>query len=152
MGDIADYYVDLGMNEDNNIELGIDKGDMEDETERNVNQFGTKLVRCKYCGKSELHWEMTNKGYRLFSNDGVIHDCYIRENSFGLTPFDYFKDENEVNSRSNKTTNDQSIFYDWNEAKRTAISNIKPGQYSEIKTTVINNRMTYILTIKTKKY
>ena len=32
MGDIADYYVDLGMNEDNNIELGIDKGDMEDET------------------------------------------------------------------------------------------------------------------------
>jgi len=35
-----------------------------------------KLVNCNRCGEMGLHWEQDVKGWRLFTPEGVIHQCY----------------------------------------------------------------------------
>jgi hypothetical protein len=36
---------------------------------------GVDFIVCKYCGVDELHWEMTNAGWRLFTEEGIVHTC-----------------------------------------------------------------------------
>jgi hypothetical protein len=31
--------------------------------------------RCRYCEEGDLHWEETNNGWRLFDDEGDMHDC-----------------------------------------------------------------------------
>jgi len=35
---------------------------------------------CKSCGRSNLHWGHTEYGWRLFTPEGVMHDCRGRHN------------------------------------------------------------------------
>lgn len=37
---------------------------------------------CKYCGTRRLEWHLTDKGWRLFYENGNIHNCpkYERKN------------------------------------------------------------------------
>ena len=83
MGDMADYYNEQieteeefrsdygagGMDPIEAFELGIiDERGFEYGTEGIV-----KFCRC--CKKGNLHWGLNLKKWRLFEEDGAIHDC-----------------------------------------------------------------------------
>lgn len=38
--------------------------------------------QCSYCGRRELHWGLTNRGWRLFNDREEMHSCskYLEEN------------------------------------------------------------------------
>ncbi len=36
---------------------------------------GEEGVACRYCGTAFLYWGETDKGWRLFNNEGNIHLC-----------------------------------------------------------------------------
>jgi len=34
-------------------------------------------ITCKYCNETGLHWEKTEKGWRLFEDEGQMHSCRL---------------------------------------------------------------------------
>ena len=61
MGDMADYYLDLYWDEDW----------YQDEDPFIPQSWKT----CKHCGASWLHWGITEKGWRLFTEGNKLHVC-----------------------------------------------------------------------------
>ena len=39
-----------------------------------------RLVSCKRCGCSGLHWQQTRGGYRLYDENGLSHECEVTAN------------------------------------------------------------------------
>jgi hypothetical protein len=63
MGDMADYYLEQAMFDDELSSL--------EETAEYVSN-----VTCRLCGRKNLHWRQRNDKWRLFDNRG-IHVCKI---------------------------------------------------------------------------
>lgn len=40
-------------------------------------------VRCKFCRKSEFHWQKTERGWRLFTKEGKLHSCKKGREKYG---------------------------------------------------------------------
>jgi hypothetical protein len=84
MGDMADYYIDLGIEQlckdDLDIRDHVDhkkfRPDDNDEDENDGYTLRSKIKTCGTCGEKNLHWESTGSGWRLFYPDGTIHNCY----------------------------------------------------------------------------
>ena len=38
-------------------------------------EFEDMPKTCKFCGESHLHWMPYKGGWRLFNEDGVLHEC-----------------------------------------------------------------------------
>ena len=55
-----------------------------------TNNSYKKDVACNTCGTPNLHWEQDVAGWRLFSPEGVIHNCYAAKNEKNkLQPIDF---------------------------------------------------------------
>lgn len=39
-------------------------------------------ITCQRCGEDGLHWEETDRGWRLFNEDGDRHTCESLEEGF----------------------------------------------------------------------
>ena len=39
------------------------------------------VVRCKRCGANGLHWRQVSGSYRLYGQDGLMHDCELTVNN-----------------------------------------------------------------------
>ncbi len=84
MGDMADYYLDLGFNDDQLIEEyhagrisqpeAYEMGLIDEQGYEYQYQRSTKTCRC--CGSVNLHWEMVDGKWLLHDNEGV-HNCPV---------------------------------------------------------------------------
>jgi hypothetical protein len=51
-------------------------GDMADMIEEMCWAFDEPMdITCKYCGEDYLHWEDTEKGWRLYNEHDEPHEC-----------------------------------------------------------------------------
>jgi len=74
MGDMADYYIELGLN--------AGEGFAPRHRERR-GYYGPrysadlpKPTRCKHCGTTLVFWQMTRTGYRLHNREDLqLHNC-----------------------------------------------------------------------------
>jgi hypothetical protein len=39
-----------------------------------------KNINCNRCGAMDLHWEQDLNGWRLFTPEGTLHQCYAADN------------------------------------------------------------------------
>lgn len=74
MGDIADYTLEtiFGGNDPECLDDGFN---MFDEEQGNALMAPITIPSCRYCGKSPLAWQQTERGWRLFTMDGQLHTC-----------------------------------------------------------------------------
>ncbi len=45
-------------------------------------EFEEQGVTCQRCGEGGLHWEETDRGWRLYNEDGDRHTCESPEEGF----------------------------------------------------------------------
>ena len=70
MGEMAEYYADQ------ELYRYLDPGDEENEWSPQT---------CRYCGRTDLHWEPRGDQWRLCDNRGV-HRCKVRPLPTGRRP------------------------------------------------------------------
>ncbi|CAK0760503.1 hypothetical protein CCP1ISM_90022 [Azospirillaceae bacterium] len=178
MGDMADYFIELGIEQECNFFRDIDN---DDEGENSFIPI-KKIITCKFCGKTGFIWEETDQGFRLFKGS-VMHDCRSEINddhdndddpkckpligkiqlgrrnpscipnnsSYSIVQHTPIVKRQVVKSANYKLNEDGTVIHDWQVAKDLAASNIKPGQYVEITTTTINKEIAWIVKLKFKK-
>ncbi len=73
MGDYADMQIE------NELMSYLDDLNNIDYNEPDIGSYTSKKSlatrTCKYCGKSQLHWEEFKNTWRLFDCHGKLHSC-----------------------------------------------------------------------------
>jgi len=54
-----------------------------------------KTITCKRCKVGGLHWQETDKGFRLFDEDKAMHDCGTTCKRCGIPGLRWKKTEND---------------------------------------------------------
>lgn len=77
MGDMADFTIEQGMNEDDyRYDHPYEFEDENNDYSPVPKRFAPKLKVCQNCGMGGFHWYQTNNtGWRLFDKDNKIHNC-----------------------------------------------------------------------------
>lgn len=72
MGDMADYTLDQMFDDERD-----DQGEPMGSEVGYVGYFPqqAKPIRCRYCGKPDLHWGYHEGRSRLFDDAGTLHVC-----------------------------------------------------------------------------
>lgn len=65
MGEIADYYTDHWVDEDDEDDAGDPIA---------LRSVRTRL-QCRYCKRRRLQWLLTDMGWRLADSKGNVHAC-----------------------------------------------------------------------------
>lgn len=153
MGDMADLAVEFGIEQ----LYGGDNDDCEDEEDEGggINsRYTRELKTCTRCGAKNLHWGNTDYGWRLFREDGMRHDC--------VNGKDLDKDNSKPTIgkivlgrrivKGVKIDNENgTIIRDWFQLKELIKQHVDKDHYVDVTTTTINDKLAWIVKIKTKK-
>lgn len=154
MGDMADYFVELGVEQELNFFKDGGKVDSDRADDCDDEDIYVKTEKsCTKCGANNLHWQNTERGWRLFHQDGERHDCAggISKSGGPKSTIGKITLGRRTIVKDMKISENGTFIYDWERVKFIKDNNIKDGQYVEVTTTEINNKITWIVKIKTKK-
>jgi len=152
MGDMADYFIDLGIQQKLDADLYYDGSiDGSDECSESYH-FKKTIKTCTRCGTNNLHWQNTKYGWRLHNINGEIHNCIRdpKENDNKKSPFGPIQLGRRT-VKAIKINENGTMVDDWERVKQITKDNIKDGQYVEITTTEVNGKIMWIVKVKIKK-
>jgi hypothetical protein len=177
MGEMADYYIEVGIEQlcKDDLDLrdhGKFKPDDEDEDEGHAGYvLRSKIRSCNKCGEKNLHWESADGKWRLFYPDGTIHNCFNKSVTEHVSSTKNEKtdkplinkitlgkrNKNTDNEENKKIDNeDGTIIYSWFQLKELIKQSVDKDHYIDVTTTTIksgkfDNVLVWVIKIKTKK-
>lgn len=163
MGDMAEYFINLGVEEQLNMDMkrrGYGHEEDEEDEDNSGRPYRKRVITCNKCSATGLHWENTQNGHRLFCSNGEMHECYGGKNfddsskspigrvQLGKRSIERVIDREHIGGG---ISDHGTIVYDWDHVKSLVRNNTNKDQYVDITTTTLNNKIAWVVKVKMKK-